>query len=402
MSAELLTECARFENGASHHRRIRVLHMGSPTGLYGAERWILALIKHLPPDHIESRIGVIRDDPALKAPLCTEAEKSGFRVQIFESMGKLSLSAIGSLRRYIQKNRIDVLHTHGYKTDIIGLLAVRGTACRIVATPHGWSVNAGLMLQLYERLDRLCFLFVDTVAPLSADIHRSLRRIPTLKRRLHLIENGVDLSEVDAPSAIPEPVRSWRANDQFVIGYIGQLITRKRIDTLIEAFHRLDLSEKRLCIIGEGPQRCELEQLSARLGESDRVSFLGFREDRIALLKGFDLFVLPSELEGIPRCLMEAMGAGIPVIASDIPGCRDLVTPGTGILFRPGDSADLAHRMTPVIADPGLRADLANQGSRRVHVCYSAEVMAKQYAGLYGRLAGKTENPVGPARKTCD
>lgn len=363
---------------------MRVLHMGSPTGLYGAERWILALVKHLPPEQVESWVGVIKDAPELEAPLCTIAAEMGFRTQVFESYGKLSRAAIGQLRQFLLEHEIDILHTHGYKTDLIGCLAARGTPCRIVATPHGWSVNAGIKLQVYETLDRIALLFMDAVAPLSQDLYDGLRKLPGLKRKLHLIENGVDLSEVDAPSDTPELVRRWHSEGRFVIGYIGQLITRKRIDTLIEAFHRLDHARKQLCLIGDGPQRAQLEALTERLGERGNVAFLGFRDDRIAFLKGFDLFVLPSELEGIPRCLMEATGAAIPVIASDIPGCRDVVLPEqTGLVSIPGDAENLHGQMSRLIHDEALRMRLARAGAERTRERYSAHALAMRYAALY-------------------
>jgi len=369
-------------------KRVRVLHLGSPTGLYGAERWILALVKHLSETRIESWVGVVKDAPGLEAPLCREAGRLGIGTHVFEAHGKLSLAAIGQIRGFIRQHRIQILHTHGYKTDIIGRLAAMGTSCRTVATPHGWSINAGSKLRIYEAIDRLCFRYVDAVAPLSTELFAGLRRLPGLRGKLHLIENGVDLSEVNAPSEVPEPLRAWRAAGCVSIGYVGQLIARKRVSTLIEAFHRLSLPNVRLCLIGEGPLRADLENLVSSLGESGRVTFLGYRDDRIALLKGLDLFVLPSELEGIPRCLMEAMSAAVPVIASDIPGCRELVEPGvTGLLFAPGDATALCRQMGTLLGDPALRERLAGKGRERVRDGYSAARMAEKYAELYERLA---------------
>jgi glycosyltransferase involved in cell wall biosynthesis len=362
-------------------RRIRVLHLGSPTGLYGAERWILALAKHLPRERVHSWVAVIKDSPELEAPLCVHAAQLGLPTQVFESHGKLSLSAIAQLRAFIHENRIDVLHTHGYKMDIIGLFATVGTGCATVTTPHGWSKHAGMKLQIYETLDRLAFQFTDAIAPLSADLYDGLARWPRLRSRLHLIPNAVDLSEIDVASVPP------RIEGAFVIGYIGQLIARKRIDTLIRAFHELPIPGKCLQIIGDGPQRSELERLAAALGESQRIRFFGYREDRVSLLRGFDLFVLPSELEGIPRCLMEAMGAGIAVIASAIPGCRDLVEDGaTGLLFTVGDEADLAGKIEALFANPDRRAHLALAGRQRVCESYSAKSMATKYLALYDSL----------------
>jgi glycosyltransferase involved in cell wall biosynthesis len=366
---------------------IRVLHLGSPTGLYGAERWILALVRHLSAAHIESIVGTIKDAPGEIPPLCQQAAAGGLRTAIFESHGKLSSSAVRLLDEFIRANQVDILHTHGYKADILGWLGARGTGCKVVSTPHGWSAEAGLKVAIYESLDRLVFYFLDAVVPLSTDMYTALSRLPGLRRKLQLIGNGVDLSELDAAATAATELTPWKQSGDHIIGYIGQLIPRKNVDVLIRAFHLLPFANRRLCIVGEGPQRAELENLAARLGESARVRFFGYRTDRLALLRQFDAFVLASQLEGTPRCLLEAMAAGVCVIGSDIPGCRNLIEPGrTGLLFRVGDVGGLAQMLQRLFSEPNQRAALARAGQVLVRAQFSAEAMAARYAELYQRL----------------
>jgi glycosyltransferase involved in cell wall biosynthesis len=372
---------------------IRVLQLGSPTGLYGAERWILALVKHLPPDQVEPIVGTIKDMPGDVPPLCRQAAVTGFRTQVFESHGKLSLSAVRLINTFIRANRIDILHTHGYKTDILGGLAARGTGCRVISTPHGWSTNAGIKLRIYESLDRLAFYLFDAVVPLSTELYAGLRRFPGLRRKLYLIGNGVDLSECHAATIPAAELTQWKESGDRIIGYIGQLIPRKGVDTLIRAFSALRFTNRRLCIVGEGPQRAQLENLTARLGEGERVRFFGYRPDRIAFLRGFDAFVLPSALEGTPRCVLEAMAVGVPVIASDIPGCRTLIRVGsTGLLFELGDVAGLTEALARLFADGHERDALSHAAKAFVHARFSAEVMAARYADLYRRLLFNTRD----------
>lgn len=389
------------DRNKSGPRKIRVLHLGSSSGLYGAERWILALVRHLPGSRVESTVSVIQDAPGPTPALCAQAARSGVHTQVFESHGKLSLAAVGKLRRFIRDGGIDILHTHGYKTDIIGLLAVRGTNCRIVSTPHGWSTDAGLRLQIYEALDRFTFQFLDAVVPLSTDLHEGLSRWPGLAHRLRMIPNGVDLSEVDAIADLSPELLEWKAQGGVIIGYIGQLIPRKGVDTLIRAFHRLDIRDRRLCIVGDGLQRAELERLAAQLGEQHRTHFFGYRDDRIALLKCFDVFVLPSTLEGIPRCAMEAMAAGVAVIATNIPGCRELIEAGvSGLLFDAGDYVGLARAIEQIAGDELLRASLSLGGQRLVKERYSAAAMAHAYVELYEQLTG-LELPVDTSSRAA-
>ncbi|MGH9905837.1 MAG: glycosyltransferase, partial [Pyrinomonadaceae bacterium] len=122
------------------------------------------------------------------------------------------------------------------------------------------------------------------------------------------------------------------------------------------------------------------------------VEFLGFRDDRLTFLKGFDVFVLPSRLEGIPRCLMEAMAARIPVVASDIPGCRDLISHDeTGLLFEL-DNVESLLRCLSEVMDPNVRVRLGQAARDVVVVNYSAATMARQYHGLY---SGLLADPLG-------
>jgi glycosyltransferase involved in cell wall biosynthesis len=301
----------------------------------------------------------------------------------------VNLSVVGQIKNYIREHGIQVLHTHFYKTDIIGFLATRGTDCKIISTPHGWSRHMDFKLWCYERLDRAVFPLLDAVAPLSEELYRPLANIPVLKNKLHLILNGVDLSEIEeVPMPSPELAEKKRSGT-FILGYIGQLISRKGLDVLLRAVARLPQVPIEVYLIGEGDQGSELRRLAGELGLDERVHLLGYRADRLEWLRGFDGFVLPSRLEGIPRCLMEAMGAGVSVIASDIPGCRDLIEHGrTGLLFPVDDPAALADRIALLVADHGLRASLSAAAREHVEEHYSAARMAREYQLLYRNTCG--------------
>ncbi len=366
--------------------RYRVMQLGSPTGLYGAEHWILALIRNLDPSEVETIVSVIRDEERLTAALCEVAGREGFRTHIIDALGKYNFTAVRKLRRYIIDNEVDILHTHGYKMDIAGLLATRGTRCRLITTPHGWSTKAGFALRIYEGIDRAIFPFFDAVVPLSETIADELRWLPGLASKLRVIRNAVDIAEIDRVSDLATEVAAWKSENRFVIGYVGQLIVRKGLTTLLEAFAKLDVANKQLALVGDGPQRHELEALARQLGIGDSVRFFGFRDDRLAIMKGFDLFVLPSRLEGIPRCLMEAMAAGVCVVASDIPGCADLIRDGeTGLLFEL-DHVDALLRAIGRLRDERERERLRSNARTFVLDEYSAAAMGRKYQQLYRQL----------------
>ena len=389
VECHVCTACMRHSLGSMP---VHILHLGSPAGLYGAERWILALVKHLDRGKIRSTVAVIKDAPDSKMLLCREAEKLGVPTCFFEANGKFNFAAVRQLRHFISRNGVQILHTHWYKTDIIGLLATVGTRCRIVTTPHGWSREPDFKLWCYEMLDRAVFPFFNAVVPLSEDLYRPLKRFPGMKDRLHLIRNGVDISEIDAVTELAPEIVNLRTQGTFVIGYIGQLIHRKGLDILLEAAARLPKSLNwHLVVIGDGKQRSDLEKRAVRTGIANRVQFLGYRPDRIGLLKGFHVFVLPSRLEGIPRCLMEAMAARVPVISSDIPGCNNLVVhKKTGLLFPMDDAQSLTERIEELAGDKTLRDSLSRAAREFVEQKFSAERMAREYESLYLGLSSST------------
>ena len=126
------------------------------------------------------------------------------------------------------------------------------------------------------------------------------------------------------------------------------------------------------------------------MGVAGRVSFFGYRSDRLSFLKQFDAFVLPSSLEGIPRCVLEAMAAQVPVIATDIPGCRDVVHDGqTGLLVPLGDARAMASAIERLAGDAVLRARLGTAGKALVESEFSAATMAARYLDLYRRVAAR-------------
>jgi glycosyltransferase involved in cell wall biosynthesis len=366
---------------------IKVLHLGSPSGLYGAERWIISLISHLDSGRIESIVGAVNDGGYDDVPLCRMAQSRGFESVVIQGQGKVNLGAMRELRQYLIANRIDILHTHFYKADLIGLLAARGTNCLVMTTPHGWAVRPSPSLWVYERLTKLCFAFMDAVVPLSTGLMQSLDWTPGLSGKLTLIENAVDLSEAKQDCALDVDLAALRASGKFILGYVGRLDAGKDLETLLRAMAGDQNPQWHAVLVGAGEHGNQLRGLVAELGIPDRVTFTGYREDRMAFLKGFDVFVLPSLSEGTPRCLMEAMAAGIPIVASDIPGCRNLVDgSSTGLLFPVGDERALRERVVELSDSPGRRASIVKNARQFIEAKFSCERMATEYELLYENL----------------
>ncbi len=360
---------------------VRVAHLVGSTGLYGAERWILALLRHLSPDRVRGTVVNLVDEPGHSSDVVRAAKDRGIPAVDLYTGGRFNPAGVSRLARFVKDNAYDLVHAHGYKADIIGLLAARLERIRIVSTPHGWSKERDARLSVYESLDRLALRFMDLVCPLSPDLRDGLRRIGLPERKISMVMNTVDLEEVDAT-----PPAAQRRPGEIVVGYIGQLIRRKNLDCLLTAFGRLAAMRQHctLTIVGHGPLRQELAATVARMGLSARVRVMGYHADGIGLLKTFDILVLPSWLEGIPRCVMEAMAAGVPVIASDIPGNRVLVEDGeTGLLFPPDDPLRLEVAIASTIEHPERAQAMVHRARAKIERQFSAQRMADEYTALY-------------------
>ena len=222
--------------------------------------------------------------------------------------------------------------------------------------------------------------------PISYSIFDGLKKIPFLRKKLHLIHNGVDINEIDTEDNIAMEIKAWKAEGCFIVGYIGQLIAGKGLVILLEAFAKLETPKKKLVILGEGDQWQELEGIAKNLHIQNDIAFLGFRNDRLRFLKGFDVFVLPSRSEGIPRCLMEAMAARVSVVASNISGCTDLIKhEQTGLLFELDNVESLKKQLTKYM-DLNLRKKLGQAGRDFIIANYSASLMANKYQDLYRKV----------------
>jgi glycosyltransferase involved in cell wall biosynthesis len=197
---------------------------------------------------------------------------------------------------------------------------------------------------------------------------------------------------VAALLSVAAELLALRASGKYILGYVGRLDAGKDIETLLRAMAGNQHPDWHAVLVGAGDHGSVLRALVAELGIEDRVTFTGYREDRMAFLKGFDVFVMPSRSEGIPRCLMEAMAAGIPIVASDIPGCRNLVDGSTtGLLFPVGDERALRDRVVELSESPDRRAAIVDVARRFIETKFSCVRMANEYESLYENLILKRD-----------
>lgn len=357
---------------------IHVMHLIGSTGLYGAERWILALMRALDKPRIRSTLVNLVDGVGERSAVVQAAERLGMNAFDFMTGGRFNLFATIRLANWVREHHVDIIHGHGFKSDLLGLLTAKLANCCMMTTPHGWSLENSRKLKIYEKIDRFSFRFMDIVCPLSDALFIDAKKY--CKNNIVMIANGVDLDEVRSSDTMVS------VDGTFVIGYVGRLVESKNLTTLLKAVREISLTRTRvkLRLVGDGVHLHELKSTANFLGISDFVEFLGFQTDVYKFMKGFNCFVLPSLSEGTPRCIMEAMALDIPVVASDIPGNRILITDKeNGLLYPTMNSLELAARITYIMDNPEEAAEMVKRSKLKVEEKYSSRKMAIEYTAIY-------------------
>jgi glycosyltransferase involved in cell wall biosynthesis len=207
------------------------------------------------------------------------------------------------------------------------------------------------------------------------------------------VHEGIDLAHVDAAPAINVHEQFWLPHNAPLIGNIGALVPHKGQRHLIDAAALVvrEVPDARFLILGEGELKASLEKQIADLALTKHVLLAGFRPDVLSILKGFDLFVMPSITEGLGTSLLDAMACARPIVASRVGGIPEVVRHGeTGLLVPPKDPRDLAASIIRLLLDPPLAKRFADAGLARVREKFSVERMVDGTLAVYARLAGSS------------
>lgn len=355
--------------------KIRITHLISPTKIYGKERWLLAFLKYLDRERYSAIVMPLAG--SLDFPLGRRLQEEKIEFHPVFVKGGFKIGDISRIASLLRSTGTDILHTHDYKSDILGLLANKRVDARIVCTPHGWSNAPDMKLRLYQLADKMLLRYFDRVLPLSEHMAGSLKGVA--RKKITMIRNFLDVSTIPGRSDY----------DTSLITYIGRLTWLKRVEDAIAALTLTHNENARLQVIGDGPSRSKLEGLAERLNLRERVSFLGFREDALDLLNRSCALVIPSLTEGISRITMEAMALGKPVIGADIPGISALIENGnTGILVPTRSPAAIASAVDALTGDKSLTERLGKSAKRFIEENHSAEYAVAEYERVYCELMG--------------
>ncbi|HOX27705.1 MAG TPA: glycosyltransferase family 4 protein, partial [bacterium] len=323
---------------------------------------------------------------------------ASFRIEpsLKRDPGFSDVKALFKLYGIIRKGGFDIVHTHTSKAGFIGRIAARAARVPVVIhSTHGhvfYGYFGSLKTKLFILLEKIGAHFCDAVLCLTELEIRDHLKLGIGRRRLfEVVHSGVDIKKFASPASPPSEVRAGLGikPDATVIGTVARLDPVKGVKHLIDAFGIISSSRNDtiLMIVGDGEERDALEALAADKGLSHRVLFLGFREDVPDLLHSMDIYVQPSLNEGYGKSIVEAMSAGLPIVASDVGGIPFLISNGTnGLLVPAGNSSALSDALEKIIFSEDMRKNISRNARESVSDIFSVENMIKKIEETYTRL----------------
>ena len=376
---------SRPENG----RALSVVHLCAPAHVGGLERVVQGLAVGGAREGQTVRVVAVIEPGAPVDDFVAPMAQAGVPVDVLELPGRAYLGEVRAVRRLLENVRPDVLHTHGYRSDLLHGWGARARGVATVSTLHGSSRMGGASA-VWEWVQERALARFDAVVAVSAPLVDALVERGVPRDRIHAVPNAwtppsEPLARADARSALGVPDTGDAAEaDAVVIGWVGRLIPVKGCDVFLRALADMRRTGWVARVVGDGSERASLEALAEDLGLADRVRFLGAVPDAARLFDGLDLFVLSSRSEGTPMVLLEAMGAGVAVAATDVGGVPDVVdAPAEGWRVPPERPDLLAGAMDEAVADPDARARRAHAGRRRIDEEFSMKGWIRRHDAVY-------------------
>jgi glycosyltransferase involved in cell wall biosynthesis len=360
-----------------------ILHSIDTTGPGGAETVFIDLATRLPREDYRSVV-VIRGPGWVH----DELRRRGVTPVMLDAKGSFNRRYLAALCRLVRDEGVDLIQSHLLGSNVYCSLAGILTRTPVVSTFHG-TVD----ISERERFKGLKVGAIRTgsrhVIAVSEGLRKDIATRTSLRAaRVQVIYNGIDTAAFRRPPSDALRRRFGWNEDYFIIGSLGNIRPAKGYDILLRSAARLENSSRtcRFVIAGQGKGQLfdELLQLREELGLVDTVQFLGFTDDAPEFLAGIDLFLSSSISEGLPLSAIQAMVAGLPLLATRVGGYEELVTDrDNGWLVDAGDPGAIAEAIEILAGDPALRATLGDAARRHAVATFDIDTMLSQYRALY-------------------
>jgi len=362
-----------------------ILHVLAPGAVGGLERVVRSLAAgHRALGH-RVCVAVIHEAGQGDHPFVTALSELGIEVIPLRVAPRAYRTERAMIAELCGTLRPDVVHTHGYRADVVDAGVARSQRIPTVTTVHGFT-GGGWKNRVYERLQRYAFRQFDAVVAVSRPLAEALVREGVPLGRVHEIRNAWDdavtfLDHSAACSVLGVP------SDGFRLGWVGRVSPEKGPDVMLQALALLGDTAVRLSMLGDGPERDRLQRRGEALGVAARMTWHGTVVEAASLFRAFDVFVLSSRTEGTPMALFEAMAAGVPIVATAVGGVPQVVSSAEAILVPPDDPTRLAAAIRETLRDPGAARDRARAARCRLEREFAVQPWLERYDMLYHTLA---------------
>ena len=290
-----------------------------------------------------------------------------------------------------KRRRASVLHCHQYSPFVYGALARLWTPLHVIYTEHG-RANDGPRSIKRRVVNTVLSRVPDGIYAVSEDLKRHMISEGFPGDRIEVVSNGVaDRGMPDAAIRVAARTQLNASPTDYLVGAVGRLDPVKDLCSLIDGFSRFrqQAGKGKLILIGEGPERAALTEAIERERLEGLVTLLGQRSDVATLLPGLDVFVNSSIFEGVSLTLLEAMAAGLPIVATRVGGTPEVVIDGaTGVLVPARSASALADALNRLAVDSDQRRAFGAAARARFESHYSIDHMAQRYAAIYSRFGG--------------
>jgi glycosyltransferase involved in cell wall biosynthesis len=360
-----------------------VAHVLDSLEVGGLERTVvrLAIAQKESGDHVQ--VITIWANGPLAAPL----KQAGIKITCINKKSGLDFSAIKKIRRIISRG-IEVIHSHNVLPHYYATIASLGIDVRRISTRHDMGVHLkGKRMQFLYGLS--LYKTHSVVAVCEAAKNRFVTENIVPEDLISVIYNGIP--EIKARTECNDKASDRRNQLRLpasgpIVGSIGRLNVVKDYGTLIASFKEVlnKHPDAKLVIAGDGPERNKLQLQIEELDISDKVTLLGERNDVEELLGQFDIFALTSLTEGFSVALVEAAWSGLPIVATDVGGNREIVQDGiTGFLTEPGNIQDVTEKIEKLLSDNRLRQRFGSVSRSRAEANWTLELMREKYQRVY-------------------
>jgi glycosyltransferase involved in cell wall biosynthesis len=362
---------------------MKILHIISSGGMYGAEAVILNMSRALNENSHSSILGVFSNSANPNLQLHETATAQGIESHLISCAGQIDRTVPSSIRELAARTNVDVVHAHGYKADIYCYFSLRGSSVPLVSTCHTWYDN-DLTVSLYGAADRFILRNYAAVVAVSEDVRQRLLKAGVRKEKIHIVRNGIDLRPFD--NAAPSLREISSPDHAPIVGLIGRLAPEKGVDIFLRAAARVvaELPATKFVVIGEGPDREQLELLVDELQIRKNVFMLGRREDMPSVYASLDIMVSASRHEGLPMAILEGMASSRPVVATAVGAVPDVIVDSrTGVLVPSENVELLAAKIVTLLNGRTQRENLGAAAKKLIEEEFSAERMTTDYLHIY-------------------